>query len=235
MGKTLIPDGLLLSKVSSSPDGQASRRASWPGLRRRSWLSPRGRRAGAQQGWMPGYGKPHSGVAGGSVPGHRDPPWGAHRALLPPLPRMLRWEAAALGWESPGSPLRTGCPHTSRDPTAGTGPGFQGKARSSCVSSSLCVSQRLAPHRLPGISAGLQTSFSYVESGCVPQLVGARRTMLIGKRNYLHLLVPFIKAKPGSVCFFSQAGARRGWVPPWLVGTWVHVGKEAGSSCFAAH
>lgn len=41
MGKTLNPNRLLLSKVCSSPDRQASRAASWPGLHGRPWLSLR--------------------------------------------------------------------------------------------------------------------------------------------------------------------------------------------------
>ena len=134
------------------------------------------------------------------------PSVGAPRDLLPLLlPRMLRWEAATLGWESPGSPLRMGCPCATTDSAAGTGLGFQGRAQSSCLSSSL--GWHLAPHRLPGIGVGLRG-----ERSCPAAGRGMQDT-LIGKRNYLHLHVPLIKAKPGSVCFFSQAGAQWGWVP----------------------
>lgn len=60
---------------------------------------PAGSASRRRRGMMPGGGKRCAGAAGGSVPGHGDPLWGH------PLPRMLRREAAALGWESPGSPL----------------------------------------------------------------------------------------------------------------------------------
>lgn len=47
VGKVWSPDELLFSKVCSSPDGQAAREASWPGLRTRSRPSLRAPQAGA--------------------------------------------------------------------------------------------------------------------------------------------------------------------------------------------
>lgn len=90
--KTLNPNRLFLSKVCSSPDGQASRGASWPGLSRRSRLSLWALRAGAQRGWVPGDGKPRSGVTG-----HRDPLWGNPATCSPSVT-----EDAVMGSGCPG-------------------------------------------------------------------------------------------------------------------------------------
>lgn len=91
---------------------------------------------------MLGDGKPHQDM--GTL---RE---GTQGPAPPALLRMLRREAAALGWESPGSPLQTGCSCASRDPAAGTSPGLQGRAQSSHLSP-LSAGRHLPLHWLPGL------------------------------------------------------------------------------------